>query len=476
MHAPSGEVRWLDRMTVVAAPPHRGWTRRNLAWVLFLLMLAIFTIGRLVGPRIPDDQQKQWCVLNVHITTLLGVSLNCDAALYMSVAARPSALLDPGNALQSRPGLPIAAWVVALPLRPLASLVPRLVHRPERSDIDPGRVQGALQSFGPEYVAYVLLNLLMLCASFHLFRRIHQAHQPTDQPDAVAIVAAAIATLMVATYPVTNYLLSPQAQLFNTLVPLLALFFAIRANAGALMDVRFAAMVGVIVGFGQTAYALFLVITMAVLALAGVHALRNWHRISRLLLARNAAVLVAISVAPMLLWYAFVRIATHQFFYHELVDDESVVWLMAYLQKGGDIFLAELSRRAGSQLNGLNSLAPMVTLAAALTAGFLIAAIIRFGYDKVAAPLGTRSTVAVAVVVSAMFHGFYVGVGQFQVRLNYAALPPIVAALGAVGTALAGRLPAVWRRAFAAACAALAVVTVALAIAEGERVPGHWFD
>ncbi|HYW59079.1 MAG TPA: hypothetical protein VE909_01045, partial [Xanthobacteraceae bacterium] len=257
---------------------------------------------------------------------------------------------------------------------------------------------------------------------------------------------------------------------------LLALFFAIRANAGALMDVRFAAMVGVIVGFGQTAYALFLVITLAVLALAGVHALRNWHRISRLLLARNAAVLVAISVAPMLLWYAFVRIATHQFFYHELVDDESVVWLMAYLQKGGDIFLAELSRRAGSQLNGLNSLAPMVTLAAALTAGFLIAAIIRFGYDKVAAPLGTRSTVAVAVVVSAMFHGFYVGVGQFQVRLNYAALPPIVAALGAVGTALAGRLPAVWRRAFAAACAALAVVTVALAIAEGERVPGHWFD
>src|SRR6202035_4368106 len=55
-----------DRMTVTGVS-HRGWARRNLAWFLFLLMLAVFAAGRLVGPRIADDQQKYWCAVNVHI-------------------------------------------------------------------------------------------------------------------------------------------------------------------------------------------------------------------------------------------------------------------------------------------------------------------------------------------------------------------------------------------------------------------------
>src|SRR5262249_29924992 len=171
-------------------------------------------------PRIADDQQKYWCVVNVHITALLGVSLNCDSPEFMRVAAHPSVLLGTTTPMQSRPGMPIAAWVIALPLQPIAALVPHLVHRPERADIDPARIAGALQSFGPRYAAYVLLNLLILCGSFHVFRRIYGLHQPADQPATVAIVAASFATLMIATFPLTNYLLSPHSQLFNTLVPL----------------------------------------------------------------------------------------------------------------------------------------------------------------------------------------------------------------------------------------------------------------
>src|SRR5262249_40571660 len=155
----------------------------------------------------------------------------------------PSVLLGTGTPMQSRPGMPVAAWLVALPLQPLASLVPHLVNKPERADIDPARIAGALQSFGPQYVAYILLNLLILCGSFYLFGRIYRAHQPSDQPETVTIVAVSFATLMIATYPVTNYLLTPHSQLFNTLAPLLALFFAIRANEGALADIRFCAVV-----------------------------------------------------------------------------------------------------------------------------------------------------------------------------------------------------------------------------------------
>jgi hypothetical protein len=466
-------------MTLTEAAPHRGWIRRNLAWVLFLLMLAIFTAGRLVGPRIPDDEQRRWCAVNVHITSQVGVSLNCDSPEFMRVAAHPAALLETATPMQSRPGMPAAAWLVALPLQPLASLVPRLVKRPERADIDPGRIQGALQSFGPQYVAFVVLNLLILCGSFHLFHRVYQAHQATDQPDSVAIVAVSIATLLVATFPVTNFLLSPHSQLFNTLVPLLALVFALRANAGALAETRFAVTVGAIVGFGQTAYAVFFVTTLTVLLFAGLHAFRNRRGGANLaVLLRNAAILVALSVAPIVLWYALVRLGTGQFRYHEVVDDKSVAWMVIAVQQGLGHFIAEFTRRFDFQLRGVISLLPMIALMTALTLGFLVAAAVRLGRGKIVAPLihEVGTTVAVALVVGVMFFAFYVCVGQFQVRLDYAALPAVVAGLGAVATAMTARLPTAWRRSFAGACATLALVALALGMAEGAHASGLWFD
>ncbi len=450
---------------------------RNLAWLLFLLMLAAFTAGRLVGPRIADDQQKRWCAVNVHITALLGVSLNCDSPEVSRVAAQPSVLLTTTTPMQSRPGMPIAAWLIALPLQPIAALVSGLVARPERADIDPGRIAGALQSFGPDYVAYVALNLLILCGTFHLFRRIYRAHQPVDQPDTVAIVAVSCATLMVATYPVTNFLLSPHSQLFNTLGPLLALLFAIRADAGALADTRFAVTVGAIVGFGQTAYAVFLVITMAVLLFAGVHAVRHWRHSPRLVLLRNAGILVAISVAPVIAWFAFLHFAIGQFHYHEFQDDRSVSWIGIALQQGPAQFVAELTRRVDFQLHGVISLLPMIALMTGVIAGFLIAAAALLGRHKIV-PLmrEVRRTVGIALIVGLMFFGFFVCVGQFQVRLDYAALPPVVAALGVIATSLAGRLPTMWRRLFGGACGAVAVLAFALAVAEGPHVMGQWFD
>jgi lipopolysaccharide export LptBFGC system permease protein LptF len=87
-----------------------------------------------------------------------------------------------------------------------------------------------------------------------------------------------------------------------------------------------------------------------------------------------------------------------------------------------------------------------------------------------------RRTLAVALIVGVMFFALYVCVGQFQVRLDYAALPPLVTVLGVVATGLAGRLPTTWRRLFGGACGAVALVAFVPAVAEGPHAMGQWFD
>jgi hypothetical protein len=465
-------------LTQVEAAPHRNWIRGNLAWILFLLFLAVFTVGRLVGPRIPDDQQKDWCALNIHIAGPFGVSVNCDSPEFMRVAAHPALLLGTSTPMQSRPGMPAVAWLVSRPLQWLSPLVPWLVKAPQRADVAPTRIENALQSFGPEYAAYIVLNLLILCCSFHVFRRIYRAHQPIDQPETVAIVAVSFAALVIATYPVTNFLLTPHSQLLNTLAPLLALFFALRAYDGALEEIRFAVVVGTIVGFGQTAYANFLVVTMAVLLFAGLHAFRCWRGVAGLALLRNAVVLVALSVAPIVLWYAFVRLAGGEFRYHEWQDDKSVSWILIALQQGLAQFRSDFFRRLDYQWACLISLLPMIELMAMATLGFLIAVAVGRKQDGIVMPLirDLRATLAIALTVGLMYFGFYLVVGQWQARLEYAALPPVIAGGAAVATALAARSPTPWRRSFGTVCAAIALLALTRALGEGVHPMGGWFD
>jgi hypothetical protein len=147
------------------------------------------------------------------------------------------------------------------------------------------------------------------------------------------------------------------------------------------------------------------------------------------------------------------------------------------LQHGMADFVAELSRRFVFQLRGVISLLPMIALMAVVMAGFLIAAAAVLGRDKIM-PLfrDTRRTLGIALIVGVIFFAFYVCVGQFQVRLDYAALPPVVTALGVVATGLAGRLPTNWRRLFGGACGAVALLAFVLAVAEGPHAMGQWFD
>ena len=231
-------------------------------------------------------------------------------------------------------------------------------------------------------------------------------------------------------------------------------------------------------GFGQTAYANFLVITIAVLLFAGLSALRRAGGGAWLATLRNAAVLIVLSVAPIVLWYVFVRVAGGEFHYHEFQDDKSVAWIGIALQESLAQFCSELARRFDFQVAGLISLLPMVGLMAIVMFVFLIAVVVARKDDRILAPLVSdlRATLGISVAVGAMYFGFYVCVGQFQVRLDYAALPPVIAGGGALATALAGRLPTVWRRSFGAACAAIALLALTLALGEGAHVTGAWFD
>jgi hypothetical protein len=238
-------------------------------------------------------------------------------------------------------------------------------------------------------------------------------------------------------------------------------------------------MVGAITGFGQTAYAVFILNPKIVLMFAGLHWIRHRRGKATLLLLRNAAVLAALTVAPTVAWYACIRLSGNEFHLHEVERDGSFIWILTSLQQGGEHFRSELARRFDYQLAGLITLLPMIKVMTAVTLGFLAAAAGWLKWHRILLRrlIGdTWPTFAIALIVALIFFVFYVGVGTFQVRLSYPALPPLIAAGATLATAFASHLPTMWRRLFGGACGAVALVALVLAMAEGPHVMGQWFD
>src|SRR5689334_373069 len=139
---------------------------RMKAWIWLVAAFGIFVAALLIGPRVPYERQAEFCVVNVTIGGPLGISLNCDSPEYLRLAREPSALLEPANMRQSRPGLVLAAAALAAPLAPLADLARRVGVSASRPDIAQARIDDSLAQDFPGFLAYALLNLGFMIACF----------------------------------------------------------------------------------------------------------------------------------------------------------------------------------------------------------------------------------------------------------------------------------------------------------------------
>jgi hypothetical protein len=313
-------------MTQDAATRARAWPQ----WLWLGSALSVIMLGLFVGPRVPDERQAEFCVVNVHLAGPFGISLNCDSPDFMRLAREPAGLLEPRDARQSRPGLIVAAAALALPLTPLADLAERAGARAARADIDPSRVANSLANDFPGYVAYIGLNVAFLLMSFALFRRIC-APLVADS----TAIAVSVGVLLVANDVVKAFVWSPHNQMFNILVPVFALYGCIRAAEGTLASRRFALLTGFATGLGVTAYPLFVIIAPCVLAgwLVDIVRHRRMPRGSAMGSTINLALLAALTVLPEGLWYLFVRLKTGDFYQHEMALGQ-VTWMLDSAQGG----------------------------------------------------------------------------------------------------------------------------------------------
>ena len=426
-------------------------------WILFVLGVAVLMGALLIGPRVAEDQQAWWCVGNVHLKGPFGFSLNCDSPLFMALARDPSALFDPDNVRQSRPGLIAAAAIIRAPLSlliashglPAASLEHSLRD-------DPDEVSQSFERDLPAYLAYIALNVAILFAAFYILQRIIS---PTTMDDsATCIIVAASGLLLVANDVTKGFVWSPHTQMFNILVPLLALYGTLRAWRGAMRDPRFALAIGVISGMGLTAYPIFVVIPTCVIP-AALAAL-VWDRSDAPVVVTKLFLIVALTIAPWTLWFFYARSITGGFFIGELGDRE-VVWMADSWANGMGAFMIDWFAKAWQ----LIVFATQKAIPLFVVVVWLMLAVAFDRRSKCA--LRSVATVAIlAAYVSVAVGAFYTCVGLIVDRLAYPIIPPLLAAAAVASVTVARKMDYRHRWLFAAGYALVGVAQLVYVVAE----------
>lgn len=420
------------------------------AWFWFVLLLATLMAGLLIGPRVPEDQQEAHCVANVRVAGPLGVSLNCDSPMFMHLAREPDGLLAPRNVRQNRPGMVLAAATLAMPLSLLSDLaaLPRTLGvTVGRADLDPQRVNKALSQNFPQYAAYIALNVILLLLSYHCFRRVC-GQDGVVRDAATTMVVVSVGFLLVANDVTKAFVWSPHTQMLNIFVPVFAVYAALRSWTGGLLDRRFAIVTGLISGLGFTAYQLFAIIPVCVIIAGLLHAGRPHSSRARSRALINIAALLGLSVAPFALWYLFVRLATGDFYDHELSSGLGIWMVNAWAHGGAATLLGGWAQHVAALVR---LAAPQAIPIVAVMVLLLMTAITQ--REIVCAALGPQLPIAlVGLLVSAVVAAFYASAGYTPARLAFAVIPPLIVVAGAIAVAVVRRIEAAQRRVLAYGC------------------------
>jgi hypothetical protein len=444
-----------------------GWrASRPPVWPCFLIGLALLCFGLLIGPRVPAVDAGYHCVGNVALKGPFGFGLNCDSPEFMWLAREPSALLDQRNSRQSRPGLILLAALIQAPLAAIlpADGPPTPVYQ---GLYDPPRVAASLPQNRPAYFAYILLNFAILIATFHALSLVIRRNGPArDGPTAIILVATGL--LIVANDVTKAFVWSPHTQMFNILVPVLAVYATQRVLAARRVERDFALGMGLIVGLGMTAYPFFVVIPVCILLPALVGLLRETSAAARKRDVASLAGFLALGAIPAALWYAYVQATAGVIFNAEL-DLREIVWMKDALEQGPGVLAAQWF---GYLWELLGFAAPQALALGALVGWLALGVLLARARDRLdlAQLSAAVPIIAIGLYVSVAVVGFYTCVGWVAPRLAYPMIPPLIAAAGAAAVVLARRLPPASRSVLAGGCLAVAVAQMIYVVAKN----GPW--
>ncbi|WPD21024.1 MAG: hypothetical protein SD837_12520 [Candidatus Electrothrix scaldis] len=376
-------------------------------------VLIIFMALLMLGPRVPDNQQKENFIYNIDLPGPFGFSLNCDSPDFLFLAHNPWELLRKGNVRQDRPAfiLLASAFAKIIPLSEQGKMA-RRVHIATRD-----RFAFYLPIyFFKYYASYILINVFILLGAFLFFSNL------VFRERYCYFVQFSLAFLLIFNDVVKAFVWSPHTQMFNIMLPLFCLWCFIHVVDKSLFDRPFVFVLALLAGVGMTAYASFILVLPSIILPALVILVRQKELSMKkiLYITLRSCIIGILVILPSALWYFYVISKTGSFYSHSTEAYHHVVWMKDAYQEGVMILLNKL-------FGNFSDLSVFAAKQSWILLLIIILMISSQADSSIQWKKIVRSTPFLgSVFILLIFLIFFSMVGMIVPRLAYTAVPPLI--------------------------------------------------
>lgn len=246
-----------------------------------------------------------------------GFLFNCDSPDYLRTAANPGLLMADDAVRQSRPLYVLAATLLGYPLQ---WLVERM-QLPFPASLDP-----LLRDHAGYYLAYILLNTLLLLGSLLLFEGIAVLFSPDLDRRLLHLLQ-----LPLLANPVSKaFFWTPHQQFFTVFTPLVTVYLCLQIRRRRLTMPGLAPL-SLMVGVGMLAYGNFLP-AFACLLISAFSVDSQWHWPQ---LRYN----IAMFLLPTVAWVIFCVATIGHYYSAEVSTHHQLVWIVETLRQSPGVFI-----------------------------------------------------------------------------------------------------------------------------------------
>jgi hypothetical protein len=396
----------------------------------------------------PSEQRlRSLCVDRRPVLPHLSILVNCDSYEFIRLAQNPASTLSYADSFrQSRPGYAALGWTAALPFRAGEHVVKNLAHRKASSSESGKRM-------GPYYMGFLLINAVALVLAARIFLSLTAA----ESAPFFAVVPALVALLL---NGVTIWFFwTPHLQIFNVLIPLVAIQQARRAAglSGATLIAN-TTISGLLCGLGGLIYGAFLLIPATIAA-------RMCFDFRKRRSVQSGAAIVCMAAAfalPLLAWRALVISHSGRFYMSETAHFHQFVWIAESLRIGVGPFLSAALSNTMLFLSTLRTVVLFPAILLALTTVIRVRRRIETSVNR-----ELRLSIVAYYTVAVPFLWL---MGFYAYRLTWLLMPPLLILLACELVALFKSARSASRPAIKVLLALAVVFYVAMMIATDQSV------
>jgi hypothetical protein len=302
-------------------------TKKALQYILLILLTAF---SFLFSPK-PDKNEgpdKECPVTYIRLNEFMGFPMNCDAIEYMGGSVNPGYLFEQNYTRQSRPLYLLSGAVIGYGLYFLSTPFHHSVKNSVKGQFNNQIPDEKISLYISHYAGLILINLMVLVFSLFLFEKI--VLHFTGYWKNGNIMRFSFLLMLVSNHVTKTFFWTPHQQMFNTLLPLLAiwLFISVLKNNSGL---RLYFISGLLCGLLLLFYGSFLILLPVLLiSIFCKYLLTPQKKIHYYI---KAVFLVLFSFClPILLWILILKLTGIDFYSHETASFREFVWVIDSLK------------------------------------------------------------------------------------------------------------------------------------------------